>query len=68
VGEDGSRGYARRFKLIDVDEQCEVLSLIGEIAEGFDGKASMHFHAALGLPDGSLRGGHFLSGVDAEPL
>jgi predicted DNA-binding protein with PD1-like motif len=39
-----------------------VLSLIGDIAEGDDGKASLHLHAALGLADGSVRGGHFLSG------
>jgi hypothetical protein len=39
-----------------------VLSLIGDIAQGDDGKASLHLHAVLGLQDGTLRGGHFLSG------
>jgi uncharacterized protein len=29
---------------------------------GDDGQASLHLHAVLGLQDGSLRGGHFLSG------
>jgi uncharacterized protein len=54
---------AKKYKSIDVDEQCEVLSLIGDIAKGDDGKSSLHLHAALGLQDGSVRGGHFLSGV-----
>lgn|SRR3569832_139234 len=54
---------ARKYKPIAVNEQCEVLSLIGDIAQGDDGKASLHLHAVLGLQDGSLRGGHFLSGT-----
>lgn len=45
---------------IPVDEQSEVLSLIGDIAEGDDGRASLHLHAVLGLRDGSTRGGHLL--------
>jgi predicted DNA-binding protein with PD1-like motif len=53
---------AKRYKPIAVNEQCEVLSLMGDVAEGDDGKASLHLHAALGLQDGSVRGGHFLSG------
>jgi uncharacterized protein len=53
---------ARKYKPIVVKEQCEVLSLIGDVAQGDDGKASLHLHAVLGLQDGSLRGGHFLSG------
>lgn len=43
--------------------QCEVLSLMGDAAQGGDGKASLHLHAVLGLKDGSVRGGHFLSGT-----
>jgi len=54
---------AKSYKPIDVGEQCEVLSLIGDVAQGDDGKASLHLHAVLGLQDGSLRGGHFLSGT-----
>jgi predicted DNA-binding protein with PD1-like motif len=44
-----------------VDEQCEVLSLIGDVAEGPDGP-SMHAHVVLGLADGTARGGHLLEG------
>ena len=54
---------AKTYKPINVNEQCEVLSLIGDIAQGDDGKASLHLHAVLGLQHGSLRGGHFLSGA-----
>ena len=53
---------AKKYKPIEVNEQCEVLSLIGDVAQGDDGKASLHLHAVLGLQDGTLRGGHFLSG------
>jgi uncharacterized protein len=54
---------AKKYKPIFVKEQCEVLSLIGDIAQGDDGKSSLHLHAVLGLQDGSVRGGHFLSGA-----
>ena len=53
---------AKRYRPISIDEQCEVLSLLGDIAQGDDGKASLHLHAVLGLRDGSVRGGHFLGG------
>lgn len=42
-------------------QQCEVLSLVGDIAVGDDGP-SVHAHAVLGLPDGQVRGGHLLEG------
>ena len=54
---------AKRYKPIPVGEQCEVLSLIGDIAQGDDGKASLHLHAVLGLSDGSVRGGHLMEGI-----
>jgi len=53
---------AKKYRPIKVSEQCEVLSLIGDLAKGDDGQASLHLHAVLGLQDGSCRGGHFLSG------
>ncbi|MBV9533702.1 MAG: DNA-binding protein [Bradyrhizobium sp.] len=54
---------AKSYKPIAIDEQCEVLSLMGDVAQGEDGNASVHLHAVLGLRNGSLRGGHFLSGA-----
>ena len=52
---------ARDYRRIPVDEQCELLSLIGDIAEGQDGPI-VHMHAVLGLSDGTTRGGHLLEG------
>jgi uncharacterized protein len=49
------------FRHIPVAGQCEVLSLIGDIAAAADGP-QLHMHAVLGLPDGTTRGGHLLEG------
>ncbi len=51
----------KQYRRIPVDEQCEVLSLIGDVAEGQDGP-SVHAHVVLGLSDGTTRGGHLLEG------
>ena len=52
---------ARDYRRIPVDEQCELLSLIGDVAEGQDGPI-LHVHAVLGRSDGTTRGGHLLEG------
>jgi predicted DNA-binding protein with PD1-like motif len=54
---------SRSYLKIPIDEQCEVLSLLGDIATDDNGKASLHLHAVLGLQGGSTRGGHFLDGI-----
>lgn len=46
---------------IYVDEQCEVLSLLGDVALGAEGP-QLHLHAVLGLSNGHTRGGHLLAG------
>ena len=51
---------SKSYRKIDVDEQCEVLSAVGDVAIGDDGKASLHVHTVLGLSDGTTRGGHLL--------
>lgn len=48
---------------IEVGEQAEVLSLVGDVARGPDGGPAVHVHAVLGLRDGSTRGGHLLQAV-----
>ncbi|MBL6653145.1 MAG: DNA-binding protein [Reyranella sp.] len=53
----------KTYKPIEIDSQCEALSLLGDIALGDDGSASLHMHAVLGLSDGTCRGGHFLKGI-----
>ena len=45
------------YHRLDVPEQTEVLSLIGDIAT-FNGKPVVHMHAVLGHHDGSVTGGH----------
>ncbi|WP_328420476.1 PPC domain-containing DNA-binding protein [Streptomyces sp. NBC_00443] len=52
---------AKDYRRIRIDEQCEVLSLLGDIAVGEDGPTA-HLHAVLGLSDGTTRGGHLLEG------
>jgi uncharacterized protein len=54
---------SKSYRKIEVNEQCEVLSAIGDIAVGDDGKPSLHVHIVLGLADGSTRGGHLLAGT-----
>lgn len=53
----GRKDYDR----IPVDEQCEVLTLVGNITLD-DGHPKVHAHVVLGMVDGSTRGGHLLEG------
>jgi uncharacterized protein len=52
----------RDYRRIELDEQLEVLSLVGDITgpapDGSD--PIVHVHAVLGRPDGSTVGGHLL--------
>jgi predicted DNA-binding protein with PD1-like motif len=52
---------AKDYRHIAVDQQCELLSLVGDIALADDGP-QVHAHVVLGLPDGTTRVGHLLSG------
>lgn len=54
---------AKTYRKISVDEQCEVLSAVGDIARDDAGKPSLHMHVVLGMCDGSTRGGHLLEGM-----
>ena len=48
------------YDRIDVNEQCEVLSLLGDIA--YEGEhTKLHAHVVLGRRDGSACGGHLLA-------
>ncbi|MEV4759259.1 PPC domain-containing DNA-binding protein [Micromonospora sp. NPDC049559] len=53
----GRHDYLR----IPVDEQVEVLSLLGDVAQAGD-ETQLHLHAVLGRRDGSTVGGHLLGG------
>jgi uncharacterized protein len=52
---------AKDYRRIRIDEQCELLSLVGDVAAGKDGPI-LHVHVVLGLSDGTTRGGHLLEG------
>jgi uncharacterized protein len=60
---DALLGYfdwpAKQYREIVVDDQVEVLSLIGDVAVADDGP-SLHLHVVLGRADGSVVGGHLL--------
>ena len=49
----------KEYKKIPVDEQVEVLSLLGDVAVGDNGP-TLHLHAVLGRSDGSVVGGHLI--------
>lgn len=49
----------KAFKLHPINQQAELVSLIGNITT-FNGKPVAHVHFAVGLPDGSLQGGHMI--------
>lgn len=47
------------FKMIRVDEKCELISLLGHVAVR-DGKPYVHLHAVVGFRDGSTKAGHVM--------
>jgi uncharacterized protein len=49
----------RAYRKIPIEEQVEVLSLLGDVAHD-DGKRIVHVHCVVGLRDGTTRGGHLL--------
>jgi uncharacterized protein len=49
---------SKTYQPIDVDEQVEVASLVGDIAIAPDGKPSVHVPAVLGKRDGTAVAGH----------
>jgi uncharacterized protein len=55
---DGSAGD---YVHIPVEEQTEVLSLRGDVAQD-SGETALHLHVVLGRRDGSTVGGHLLRG------
>lgn len=60
---DAVLGYfdweTKQYKANPVEEQVEVLSLIGDVALK-DGEPKVHAHVVVGRHDGSTRGGHLI--------
>ena len=49
---------APAYEPVRVDEQCEAISVLGDVAKDEDGKPSLHLHGVLGLKGGRTVGGH----------
>jgi predicted DNA-binding protein with PD1-like motif len=45
-----------------VNEEAEIVSLVGSIGMDKDGKSTVHAHTVLALSDGTTRGGHLVEG------
>jgi predicted DNA-binding protein with PD1-like motif len=62
--QDVTLGYfdweKKDYRKIPVHEQVEVVSLVGDIAEGDEGEPKVHAHVVLGKSDGVALGGHLL--------
>jgi len=52
----------KTYQPIPIDEQVEVITLVGDIVPDEKGKPSLHAHTVLGRSDGSTRGGHLIEG------
>jgi len=61
---DAVRGFfdweKKDYRKIPVSEQVEVVSLVGDVARGPDGKPSLHLHVVVSRSDGTAMGGHLL--------
>ena len=62
--QDVTLGYfdweKKDYKRIPVREQVEVVSLVGDVALGEEGRPKVHAHVVLGRSDGSALAGHLL--------
>lgn len=52
----------KQFKLIPINQQVELVSMIGDVAIS-NGKPAVHTHVAVASSDGTIRGGHL---IDAQ--
>jgi hypothetical protein len=48
------------YEKIPVEEQVEVLALVGDVSLDAHGKPMVHAHLVVGRSDGTTRGGHLL--------
>ena len=48
----------KAYHNIPVSDQVEVASLIGDVADGPDGKPALHAHIVIGRRDGTAMAGH----------
>lgn len=48
------------YKKIPIEEQVELMSLVGNIAQDDKGEPKLHAHVVVGKSDGTAHGGHLL--------
>jgi uncharacterized protein len=53
---------AKQYESIDIDEQVEVLSLLGDVAVD-KGEPKLHAHVVVGKRDGTAHGGHLMKAI-----
>src|SRR5205814_7291563 len=53
---------AKQYRHMSIDEQVEVLSLIGDITIE-DNKPKLHAHVVVGKADATAHGGHLIEGI-----
>ncbi len=51
---------SKDYRKIPVQEQVEVVSLLGDVALGPDGKPTLHPHVVVSRADGLAMGGHLM--------
>ena len=54
---DVERGLGQ--KKIELNQEAEIVSLLGSITTNAEGRATVHGHGSVALSDGSVRGGHW---------
>jgi predicted DNA-binding protein with PD1-like motif len=54
---DVERGVGQ--KKIELDEEAEIVGLMGSISINAQGQSTVHAHGTVALSDGSVRGGHW---------
>jgi predicted DNA-binding protein with PD1-like motif len=52
----------KRYRRNPIQEQVEVVSLVGNVARAPDGSPRVHAHLVVGKSDGTAYGGHLLEG------
>ena len=46
-------------KKIELNQEAEIVSLLGSISMDAQGRSTVHGHGSVALSDGSVRGGHW---------
>jgi uncharacterized protein len=54
---------SRQYRPIIIEEQVEVLSLVGDVSLAPDGRPQVHAHVVVGKADGTAHGGHLLRAI-----